>query len=175
MCHLSLEKIYTENIDYLRNLCRYKVGYNDLYDDLIEDCLQETFEIAVREYETLKTHPQIRGWLTRTCLNRLIPAVQQFRSHKKREAFSLDSTEHGEVEGSNSIEEYVQVAAYNSFLKQLQAVFTSEEHMVFQFYFIEGYTMAQIAAKGGISENKVKVIIRHIRKKAKKIETNFML
>ncbi len=68
--------LYEDNVSFLLMLCRKRVGYRKEYQEIIEDCIQDTFIIAMAKWDTLKDHPNIRAWLVRTCLNLLLPGTR---------------------------------------------------------------------------------------------------
>ena len=67
-----ITELYTLYARTLDGHCRAYVGYAGEYDGLIAECVQETFLSAFSRYETLKDHPNPRGWLIQTCHHRLL-------------------------------------------------------------------------------------------------------
>ena len=85
-----MEDCYQQNYSFLLNVCRKKVNGNPIYMDLVNDCIQDAFLLAYQSYDSLIHHPNTRAWLTRTCLNRLLPYAKLKRRRLEHEAFSLD-------------------------------------------------------------------------------------
>lgn len=163
-----LTVIYKENYSLLQTICRRKVGYQTDYSDIIDEAIQETFIQATKDYDKLKDNPMIKAWLIRTCLNRLMPKIKKMRFRQKLNAFSLDDPNSREIADKDLIEEYENNEAFSTFYRRLIKMLTAEEKEVFTAYFIERQTMIAIAYARGISENKVKIIIQRIRRRAKK-------
>lgn len=65
------EELYRRFYETLRFLCMRYVGYDPRYMDAVDDCVQETFLTGYQHYEELLKHPNVGGWLTRTCMFRM--------------------------------------------------------------------------------------------------------
>lgn len=77
-----LEDCYRKYYTSILNLCRREVNHNPLYADVIDTCIQDTFLLAYRSYAQIKDYTNIRAWLVRACLNRLLPYIKLQKSVK---------------------------------------------------------------------------------------------
>lgn len=167
-----LTLLYQENVDFLYNLCRKKTGYDPAYTDLIDECIQETFVLAIKNYSILKDHPNVRAWLVRTCLNRILPSVQKQRNHQRRIAFSLDAPEGRELPGEDELDRREKNQDIQNFITSLNSNLSAEESVIYQAFFLNGCTMLSIAKTHGVSVNKIKNILKRIRRKARSMSKN---
>lgn len=160
--------LYEENRDFLYALCRKRVRYQARYDDLIDDCIQETFLLAVDKAETLMNHDNPRGWLARTCLNRLMTQQRKQQLRQRIVPASLDEGKFFDIDAKDQIETFLESEESHSFLQKLIAALDDNERAVFNAYFVEHSTMKTIAANMQTSENHVKNLLKRMRRKAKK-------
>lgn len=70
-----IHNLYAENHQFLFNYAKRVIGN----PDLAEEAVQETFAIACNKEDTLKTHPNPRGWLV-VALKRTIQDMNKQRS-----------------------------------------------------------------------------------------------
>ncbi len=170
-----LTNVYQENATFLLLLCKKRVGYNRAYQELIEDCIQDTFVIATKKYELLLEHPNVRAWLVQTCMNLLLPRLKREQTKMQLTAFSLDDTKKAYEPQINYIEAYLHAAICREILLEVKNDLTPKEQMISYRYFLEKQSMREIADAFSISENAVKGTIKKVRRKAKakKIKENF--
>lgn len=170
-----IEDCYQQYYGFLWNLCRKKVACDPNYLDLVNTCIQDTFLLAYQSYDSVVHHENIRAWLTRTCLNRLLPYAQLQRKRMEHEAYSLDdpekpkSSEPFEYGISEALEGNEATGFIDEFLPQL----SEQERNVFNSYFLEELPLIHIAAIQDCSIGTIKSTIHRIRKKAKKMK-NFL-
>lgn len=162
----SLEELYEENYEFLYLLCCKTVRYRASCHELIEDCIQETFEVAIRHWEQLTQHPNPRGWLVRTCLNLLKDRQKQDRLHQ-RILRRWAETGPGDLQ-PDAYERYFREEAARTDLEKIMAALSEEERRLYAAYFVERQTMASIAEQHHITVNQVKNVLKRIRRKAKK-------
>ena len=172
---IFIKKLYDENITFLSRLCRKKTGYNPAFTDLIDDCIQETFLVALVEYEKLAEHENPRGWLVQTCIYRLMSAMKQERKREELITLSFEDNNIPSYFNSDTVETYLMQKNAHSFLSTLLSQLTQEEGDIFKAYFYNQDTMQSIAKMRGCSENYIKSVIKRIRRKVKKFSANFFL
>lgn len=170
-----LSNLYQENAAFLLLLCKKRVGYNQVYQELIEDCVQDTFVIATKKYELLLEHPNVRAWLVQTCMNLLLPKLKREQIKAQWTAFSLDDTKKIYEPQINPIETHLHEKHDRDMLLKVKKDLTPKEQMIIHRYFLEKQSMREIANAFGISENAVKGAIKKFRRKAKaeKSKENF--
>lgn len=80
-----LTDIYNRYAQRLENFCLQYVHYQSEYRDLIDDCIQKTFEVATQKYEMLSQCSYVEAWLFKTCYNRMTTAIKTYRRRKKHQ------------------------------------------------------------------------------------------
>ena len=167
-----IEALYVQHQRFLHALCRQKTGYDRAYDTLIEDCIQETFLLAYRNCEALQAHPNPQAWLARTCLNRLLPYAQQQRRRLKVVALDLEGEGALSVaDESQSVDAFIRGMDLKAFQASLLTALTPREERVFEWYFLHEETMQATAEALGVTMNQIRVDIRHIRQKARLMQS----
>lgn len=92
-----LEQLYELYFDRLVRFCRwYLRAYPDLYY-MAEECVQDVFYRATKEYRNLLDHPDIKGWLFRCSKNRVLNMLTTYFSHLKKTAYSIDERDAPEL------------------------------------------------------------------------------
>lgn len=164
----SLAELYEENRAFLYAVCVEAVHDQERYHELIEDCIQETFTIAGTRWEELTHHPNVRGWLVRTCLNCLKARQRQYgiRQRVLGRWTTAQPCDGGAY--PDAIEQYFQVKDMRAALGELIEAFSPEEKRLYTAYFVERQTMKSIAAREHMTENQVKNELKRIRKKARR-------
>lgn len=169
----QIEELYSKYSPLLRNLCRKRVNGNPIYEDLIEECIQDVFIVAYRERKKLQEIVNMQAWLIQVCMNRFIPRLQQYDRRRKRESFSIDDPVHeGSHPAVDAIGKYVEVQEIKAFQLRLKQQLDDDEKKVFSYYFENDMTMAAIGDKLELSDNRVRYLIQRIRKKAKEIRSS---
>ncbi len=161
-----IARIYKEHSTFLRNVCRSKVSNQLEYHDLIEDCIQETFLTASEAYETIRKHPNIRGWLLQTCMNRLMASLRAIRYRQSLQAFSLDAPDAPEIADEGGLKSAIKRNEAQFQLTQIRSVLSEEELEIFTSYFVENNTMHEVATIYAMKDEQVKNMIKRIRRKA---------
>lgn len=164
---IFIKKLYDENIVFLSRLCRKRTGYNPAFTNLIDDCIQETFLVALVNYEKLAEHENPRGWLVQTCMYRLMSAMKQERKRAELTALSFEDSSIPPYLNCDTVETYLMQKNVHSFLAALSSQLTPEESDIFKAYFYNQDTMQAIAEMRGCSENHIKSVIKRIRRKVK--------
>ena len=147
----------------------YILHYNSVYryissvtknNALTEDVVQDTFLEAWKQFELLREHPNIAGWLIRTACYKLRNLNKKL--HRTEIIPLTDSTlqscreEHG-----------YEIRELGLVLKN---IFTKEEQLLFKRYYLSGYTAKEIAALECITENNVRVRISRLTRKLRNLK-----
>ncbi len=160
-----IEQLYQQHSAFMRNVCRSKVNHQMEYYDLIEDCIQETFLTASQAYKTLKRHPNPRGWLLKTCMNRMMTQLRTLRYQQRFQAFSMDDPNSPAVADEEGMDTFLRQDEARLILARIEASLTKEERMVFYDYFGKKNTMHDVATVHNLTDEQVKNIIKRIRRK----------
>ena len=126
-------------------------GYTLKNDNLAETAVQETFVTAARKIDSLLSSPNPTGWLYNT-LNYTIKQIQRERLASLRRYVALDDA----PEPSQDADEPSEL--------DLE---TNEDLRLFKRYYIEGYSLKELAAELGISVPALKMRMTRARKRLK--------
>lgn len=169
----QIEELYLIYSPLLRNLCRKRTRGNPIYEDLIEECIQDVFTVAYKERKMLREVVNMQAWLIRICLNRFIPRLKQFDRKREMVAFSINDPAHEASHPAiDAISQYVEAQEIIEFQRCLLQQMDDIERQVYTYYFEDDITMEAIANKLGLSVNKIRYIIQRIRTKARRMKDN---
>ena len=173
---IFVEKIYNEYYDSLRRMCWAKIHHDSAYIDLIDETLQEVFLLAYQNYDNLKNHPNVLGWLMITCNHQLLPYAKQQRYRQNHHAFSMDDNTAPPIEsGIDVSQQVIDQDMAERILSQVIKNLSEKERKVFDGFFIKNQSVSQISSQTGQSKNSVSAMIYQIRKKIRNmINKNFL-
>ena len=164
-----LEDCYRKYYTSILNLCRREVNHNPLYADVIDTCIQDTFLLAYSSYAQIKDYTNIRAWLVRACLNRLLPYIKLQKKRQEHEAFSLDDERIHPTDNNLVQAPSFETAFEADKLQEIACLLSPKEKLVFKYYFIEGHSADEVASLVHCSPSTIRVLIFRIRQKSKKI------
>lgn len=165
------EEAYSKYQKKLEKVCLVYVDYNEEYRDLIDESIQETYLIAVREYEELLNHTALEGWFVKTCYNRFTTAVSKYRRRKSHHVFSMDDENSAPqvAQTMSALDSWLineNVAAYT---KRILDTLNDREAEIFQERFIEGQRMSDIANRRQSTVSAVKSILSRAKRKVRNL------
>lgn len=135
---------------------------------IAEECVQETFETAMRKMKILERHPASEAWLKAVCRNITLS--------RRRKIFNrLRITGQGVLCGDNiadvhsRIDEWIEQHELQQKKQQLIDTLTEEEKAVFHAYFEREMSLKESAEILGLSETAVRGSVQRIRTKAARI------
>ena len=165
-----LEQLYELYFDRLVRFCRwYLRAYPDLYY-MAEECVQDVFCRATKEYRNLLDHPDIKGWLFRCSKNRVLNMLTTYFSHLKKTAYSIDERDAPELcDPNDSFRSFEENESYHHLIDRLYDVALSDEKAVIRDFMLHGYSMKEVAERTGKSESAVKSLLFRFRRRFKKI------
>lgn len=147
-----IEKLYDDHSIELLRFINSSLHYPNHM--LAEDILHETFYEAIRKLGDLVNHPNQIGWLKE---------VVKFKiwSYYRRAGSQSVDIEECESELARIEEQY----GLKELNLLLDTVFDNHERQLFNMYFIEGYSVKELAAIENITESNFKVRMHRLRKK----------
>lgn len=162
------QKIYSTHSPKLLGICRRYI--QDLHT--AEDILQDSFMAAIQNIHQLKDEKLLFAWLKKIVVNN---ALQHLRKSSKETFIMEEPSEITEISfAMNNTEEKSHVLAYDFSQEELLSSIDSlpnHHKSVFNLYFIENYSHAEIASELGITINTSK---SHLLR-AKKAVQNYLL
>ncbi|MDO5377183.1 MAG: sigma-70 family RNA polymerase sigma factor [Clostridia bacterium] len=163
---------YEQYFDSLMARARCYAGGDALVRNELEDCVNEAFEIAWRNYEELRNHPCMIGWLTKTTYNRIDNFSTRGSTRIARRSVSIDSETTKDLEdreAARRLESWAEQEEHRALIERIIRMLTQSEKEIFDHYFIHGRTAPDIMEQTGYSLGRVRATIRRIRKKAKNV------
>ena len=157
---------------YYTDLKRYSYHYfhNDSkFTPCIEDCIQETFEKAILNYEKLLNHENVAAWLFTTCGNELCKHLRKYVRYRKR----FEGSTQIEVESAEAyrddLERWICQHDAEDEIRMIYKALTPLEQRIFDDYYTSDQSLKETAAKHGLTENAVHCGAKRIRRKATEI------
>lgn len=166
-----IERLYHEHYRNLEKYCIRKTGFNSLFYDLVDECIQDVFIQAYTDFELLKTHPNVGGWLKKACHNRLIPYMILIKNQQRHFAFSLNDESSMVIPDEK--EEYRSLFSREEAQMKIDLIvkqLTPAERLVYEAYFINDLSEVEVAKRIKKSPSAIKSTIHRIREKVKKID-----
>lgn len=163
---LLYEKYYRELLQYSFSLFDYKKEH--LPD--AEDCVQDTFEKALRNMRRLQEHPAPLLWLKRMCRNITMTRRRNIRNRARILGWPVPvEGQENLLGGRDGIAEWM-CALENRDAKQvLLQVLTENEREVYRVYYEKELGIRETAGELGITEGSVRGCLQRIRQKAEKL------
>ena len=147
----ALEQLYRSEFTRMLRIARYSLKN----DNLAETAVQETFVTAARKIGTLLSSPNPTGWLYIT-LNYTIKQLQRERLVAIQRFVSLEDAPE-QSQDDNEPDGIV--------------LESNEDLRLFKRYYLEGYSLKELAAELGISVPALKMRITRARKRLKSDKT----
>lgn len=166
-----LTDIYTRYAHQLENFCHQYVHYQSEYRELIDDCIQRTFESAIQEYEKLSRCSYVEAWLFKACINRLTTALRTYRRRKKRQTSLDDEVSFVLPQEAiiSSIDEFVNRLSNQELIERILVALNDREREVVQRHLIQGESLEDLAKEKDTTLGAMKAVLARIRSKARKI------
>lgn len=164
-----IEQLYHRYAPKLFDVCWNYVGYQSQYNDLIEDCVQESFLELSGQFENLRNHPSIEGWLVVTCQHRLWNALEADRQRRNYTDLSVDpAADNIPLPAVSDIDRWIddETAVYEK--ERILSLLNERQQVVFLQYTDGCHKVEKIADETGMSKAAVKSVMARIRKKIKK-------
>lgn len=166
---LFLSELYAKYKDELAASYKSYVDYRSEYYDLIYDIIQDTFLAATREYDKLKDHPNIGGWLFKACRFRLNNEIKAYRRKKKRNVFLQEQIGMEMVDNTESIiDDWLSEESVKQCETKIFALLNDTEQRIYYEFFKMKKSIKQIADETHKSESAVKSVIARIRSKLRR-------
>lgn len=124
-------------------------------EDAAEDLMQEVFGLLWRNFEKLKNHPSIQGWLLKAA------SYYGYNYHKIRE-------ERGDITLSEEMENLLIINEITTEdLFDIEKILKDEEIELLKLKILGGYTFAELSVYYGIKEGACKMKFKRICEKIK--------
>ena len=167
---LFIDQIFQKNMSSLR---RYSLSFLRSFPDAVllsEECVQETFIVALQKNKDLQKCQSPEGYLMAIC-RRITMSERRKRLNRQRIAgihVSID----GEIQipdVCDPVNEWVNKHDFRWKIQQLFGVLTKQELDVFRIYFEEELSIEECAKKLCLTKFAIMGTVQRIRFKAKKV------
>lgn len=170
-----LDELYEKYYDMLVLRCYYWINYNAELMPYVEECVQDTFLLALKRQRLLQRHPNITGWLFCTCHNRLRNIIHTHYNRQRKHAYSLNEDKFPELhDPCDSFAAFESECAYNDLLDELYRALLPSDAELAKAFFVEGVSVKSLAKRNGTTEGAVRNRIYRIRKRLKALLQSFM-
>lgn len=159
-----VEELYRQHAPSLRRFCRHFVGGRSEYDDAVEECVQDVFVSAYRCCDQLRTHPNVRAWLYKTCQYRMQDKVKQLRRHYGR-TMSEEALRFAPSE--ENIDRFVEKSSVQEEMERFFSLLSEKDRELLSRRYLSGEPIRDIANALAMNENTVKVTLLRLRRRAK--------
>lgn len=164
--HSFYKELCEEHYVNILRYCNAHLGYN--YENLAEECAQNTFLQALQCIKKLMEHPNVGGWLYMTAENFVKRTLREIKKEKMR-YISLDDENNNtdsllactdELEGV--LEENINVDEFkDAVLSQLN----NDEYELYSEYYVYKKSLIYIMDKFKLSESAAKSRIFRLRRR----------
>lgn len=162
--------LFSEYYTALRKDCIRYIRHDPKFLTLVDDCIQETFIKAYRNYDTLKTHPNIAGWLSIASRNYL---MSELRKHKYQNEYLVGLMDAAEFSGTDqgmyAFERWISKNEMQDMIDRVFDILSPQEKNIFQDHFINNRTAMETAELNDLTKGAVEAGVRRIRKKIRKL------
>lgn len=161
-----ISMLYEDYFDRLKLFCQRMTNYRPELFPFIEECVQDVFHTAIKKYNKIADHPDVEGWLFRSCINRMNNVLKTYHGRKMRHAYSMDGNSAEELfDPRDSFRILEENEAYRELLDRIYALLLDNEKEIFDQYFLQGHDLDHISMHTGKTPSAVKSIIYRIRKR----------
>lgn len=137
---------------------------------LAEECVQETFESALKKIHALLKHDSPEGWLMSACKKNVLSMRRKImRRMRITETSFPEDTPFAASRSHDSVEEWIMKYDLSTAQQQLVDVLTEQERSVYQLFYANRLSLKETAKRLNLSEAAVRGATQRIRAKAKKI------
>ncbi|MGZ7442148.1 RNA polymerase sigma factor [Paenibacillus sp. TH7-28] len=176
MCQLStcshdfIRQICEQYYAEVYQFCKHLVKNDVQFRDVVEDCTQETFLLAGKHAEKLKSHPCVKGWLFSTAKNLVRKSFRTYGSKQKHEAILADNTTCSSPSAELEME-WLQDSQIDieNMKADILVNLKDQEYALYLDYFVHKKTVAEISASNEISHTATTTRICRLRKSIKQI------
>lgn len=154
--------------DILYKQCLHMVSYNHQYISLIDDCIQYAFLQALLKPRQFAQCKNPAGWLSVTARRHLISEIRKNSRRSKILAQWQDNTEEkASLQLETDIERWHNQQEASESVEQILKLLSSKEKEIFHGYFLQGFSIDEVAKNLKTSRSVVRGAIDRIRAKAR--------
>lgn len=151
-----LAKLYNQHYSQI-----YLYVYSHIKDENVaRDITSDIFTLACERFDKIKLHPNQIGWLYMTARNK----IREFFRRIDKEPILLNE-ENAAGKSSHDFSCSTSVYAMKELELTLYQSLNADEYRRFMHYFIQGYSIQELAKLEGISYNHMCVRLTRLRQK----------
>lgn len=173
-------QLYEAYHDDLILFCRrhyHQAGVDDA-TGCAEETVQEVFMSAAKLYEKLMSHPNIAGWLYKTCIHKINNERKKFYRRGKRHGHAGGERNDAEAERRETInfadphdliQKYEDDEAYQDIKDRMYEALMESQRAAFTEYYIHGKKIKEIHEAAKVAEGTIKSQLKRIRDRLRKM------
>jgi len=167
---VSTEELYIKYYDRIYAYCKKRVKWQKKFHDIAEDCTQNTFLEAHRQISTLRSHPNIEGWLYLTARNMINNAFRSLYTKKQREIILDETVSNTLMQWDQELERLFKEAINLDHLcSEILGRLSMQEYELYTNYYKERMSVSSLSKRYGITATAVTTRIHRLKKKIKMI------
>ena len=168
---MFMEELYRSYLPALQRFCTQYLLTWPRCLPYVDDYVQETFVKALKCQGRLRKHPNPYGWLVITCKNICNTAIRN-DARRCRITGTPISIENDSVEIPDPKDDILRWLCQADDRERIKAItdkLTSQEHAVFDAYFVDHLSLQETAERNGVTKNSAQGSLQRIRQKARHI------
>ncbi|MEG0493265.1 MAG: sigma-70 family RNA polymerase sigma factor [Clostridia bacterium] len=163
-----ISDLYDEYYDLLKRYCFSRMSDDPILREQAIDCVQTTFEIAIKNCEKLLASKNMGGWLMQTCQYVVLAAKKKHFKRRSNEVISTDAPEFPEfalLHADDVFENWLSNIEACEELDAILCILSDGEASIIHEVVFEGKTTSNIAKERMVSLGTIKGILYRMRKR----------
>ncbi len=166
LCNRYFQRIYY----YCRKLVKGQVQLIDL----VEECTQNTFLEARKQFSKLKSHPNIEGWLYTTARNLINNSYRSMYIKKRKEVILDDNFSSTLTSLDDELERIIDDSIdLDKLSVEILNKLSKNEYELYTDYYKNNMSVSDLAEKHDISSSAVTTRIYRLKKKTKNMVRDY--
>lgn len=171
-----IASLFSSYHDKLARYCYRFVNYNPKYTQLVDDCIQEAFYLAVKNREAFLSSKNPYGWLALCCRHYFQDAIRRHKIHVRITGIPVSYEQCCDtVSVSDDIIRWLCREDAQFLLGMILESLSPSEKQIFADYYVHSLSLAETAAANHTTVGSVRGAVQRIRSKAKSIYAGSLL
>lgn len=176
MSKSALERMYSERRGDLIRYCEALLLHSPRLRAQAEEIVQEAFLTAWSQWDELKEHPNLIGWMMTTCRNKCQSMSRKERNRQRITGVQVEYDDDAELgRQQDAILRWLEAAEAREKLDNLKAQLSPLEGRVYEAYFVRNGSLKETAERVGAKVDAVNDAVRRIRRKALRMDWLLLL
>lgn len=159
-----IRELYEQYFEIIKTYCLPKLGFDEAS---ASDCAHAVFDKAAEQYEKLKAHPNVLGWLTVTAKH-LIHKSWRRNAKEAVSRIPLELAESIPAGGDPFDEAELPQSEIERITEAVLSGLDEREREFYTLYYVENLPFAELSEKLGVTEKAARAKLSRITMKLKK-------